>query len=407
MDEKKIRADFPLLNKKINGKPVFYLDNAASTQKPSAVLEALVEFYEGSYANIHRGAYSLSEQATDLYEKAREKVARFIGARPDEIVFTKGTTEGINLAAYAWGGANLSHADMVLISQMEHHSNIVPWQIVAKARKARVEAIRVDTSTLCLDMRQADELLAKKPKVLAVAHASNAIGTVNDVARLCRQAKEQGARVLVDAAQSAPHIRLDVGKIGCDFLAFSGHKILGPTGIGVLFISQSVQKSTPPFLGGGDMIRSVEIGSFTHADPPAKYEAGTPPIAQAIGLMAAIGYIEKIGLERVRGHEIALADLCQKGLEELGCTVYRCGQERWKGGIVAFDTPGIHPHDLATILDRENVMVRSGHQCAMPLHRALGVSATARASFYIYNGKEDVEKLCSGVERAKKIFGTD
>ncbi len=400
-DLKGITADFPIFSKKISGRPIHYLDNAATSQKPLAVIEAEEGYYKEYCANIHRGVYSFSEEATDKYEHARETIARFICAKPSEIVFTRGTTESINMVAYAWGKKGIRKNGKIAITEMEHHANIVPWQIAGEGKKANISAIPIDTETLSLDMENANGII-KDSDIFSFTHVSNAIGRINDARALTGMAHDLGVPVCIDAAQSVAHMALDVKKIGCDFLAFSGHKMLGPTGIGVLYVSEEWGEKMPPFMGGGDMIREVGMQKSTFAPAPQKFEAGTMPIAQAIGLGVAAKYLKSH--EKYIENDNKLATLLQTKLENTGARVYRSKNCAGFAPIVTFTYPNMHPHDIASILNRRNVMVRSGHHCAMPLHKKLGVPATCRASFHMYNSKEDIYELLKGIEDAKKIF---
>ncbi len=397
-----IKADFPIFSNMPNGMPIHYLDNAATTQKPQAVIDSETGYYTEYCANIHRGAYKFSEEATDRYEHARETVARFIGARPNEVIFTSGATQSLNMLAYALAKRQLKKNGKITITEMEHHANIVPWQLAGESRGARIETIPFDTETLALDMSNAQSAI-KGAGIFSFTHVSNALGRINNARELAGIARDFGVPVCIDAAQSVAHMKLEVKRLGCDFMAFSGHKMLGPTGIGVLYVSEEWGERLPPAFGGGDMIREVAIKSSKFMPPPGKFEAGTMPIAQAIGLGAAAGYMDRHReeLEAAAGH----ADRLGKGLEEAGAKVYRRNGGKGFAPIVAFTLAGTHPHDIATILDRKNVMIRSGHHCAMPLHRKMGLPATCRASYHIYNTKDDTNALLAGIEDAKKILG--
>lgn len=395
------RKDFPIFSRLENGRPIHYLDNAATTQKPSCVIEAEAGYYREYCANIHRGAYKFSEQATDRYEKARETMARFIGARTEEVIFTRGATESLNLLAHSLAKMQEGKKWKVAITGMEHHSNTVPWQIAGRGLETSMAQVPFDSETLALDMEKAGQAI-KGSAVFSFTHVSNAIGRINNARELAKMAHELGVPACIDAAQSVAHMKIDVKRLGCDFLAFSGHKMLGPTGIGALYVAGGWGEKLPPFMGGGDMIRTVELQKSSFADPPQKFEAGTMPIAQAIGLAQAAKYLDMHRDRLENGHK--LANSAQKGLEDAGATVYRAKGGAGFAPIVSFSYPGMHPHDMATMLDRRNVMVRSGHHCAMPLHKALGIPASCRASFHMYNTHEDVKELLAGIEDAKKTL---
>ncbi|HEU5344622.1 MAG TPA: cysteine desulfurase [Ktedonobacterales bacterium] len=399
------RADFPILAREINGKPLTFLDSAASSQKPTAVLEAMDHFARTSYANIHRGAYTLSEEATRAYERARKNVAKFIGARSArEVIFTRNTTESINLVARTWADANLRAGDAILLSEMEHHSNIVPWQLAAQRTGARVYYIPI-TDEGELDLAAYDALLERhRPKLVALTQMSNVLGTVTPLPELITKAHAVGALFLVDGAQGAPHLPVDVRALDCDFYAFSGHKMLGPSGIGVLWGRAALLEAMPPFLGGGDMIREVTLEGTTYNDLPWKYEAGTPAIIEAIGLGAAVDYLRQLDMEQVRAHERALTVYALERLRAVpDLTIFGPPAER-RGGVISFTLGDIHAHDLATLLDREGVAVRAGHHCAQPLMERLNVAATARASVYVYTTSAEVDTLAEALERARAVF---
>ncbi len=399
----RVRADFPALRQRVHGRPLAYLDNAATTQKPRAVLEALLRFYKRDCANVHRGIHVLSERATRAYEEAREKVARFLNASsPQEVVFTKGTTEAINLVAQTFGRAVLRPGDEVLISELEHHSNIVPWQMVTGQTGARLRVAPINDRGEIL-LETLERMLSPRTRLVAVAHVSNALGTVNPVREIARLAHRVGARVLVDGAQAAPHLKPDVQELGCDFYAFSGHKLYGPTGIGVLYGRAELLESMPPYQGGGDMIRSVSFEKTIYNDPPQRFEAGTPPIAEAIGLAAAIDYVQGLGQEAIAGHEQRLLEAATVALEKIP-GVRIVGRATHKAAVLSFVLEGVHPHDVATVLDHEGVAVRAGHHCAQPLMERLGLPATTRASFALYNTHEEVDALVRGLRRAREIF---
>jgi cysteine desulfurase/selenocysteine lyase len=405
IDAARIRADFPIFDQLVGGKPLAFLDSAVSAHKPRFVLEALEEFYEHSYGNVGRGVYALAERANAAYEQAREKVREFVNARsPREVVFTRNTTEGINLVAYAWGLDNLGPGDVVLTTELEHHSNFVPWQEVARRTGATFKAIPV-TAEGELELEALDELgRAGNVKVVAVTAVSNSLGTIVPVERLIRFAHEHGAIAVIDAAQAAPHRVIDVQALDCDFLAFSGHKMCGPSGVGVLYGRSELLERMSPFQTGGGMIRRVSVEKTTWAGLPHKFEAGTPPVAEAVALGAAVDYLSGIGLEAIAAHEHELTAYTLEQLgEQPGLTLYGPPLER-RAGIVSFNLEGIHPHDVAQILDAEGVCVRAGHHCNQPLMRRLGVAATTRASFYLYSLPEEVDRLVVGLERARKVF---
>ena len=399
------RADFPILAREINGKPLAFLDSAASSQKPSVVLDAMDQFARTSYANIHRGAYTLSEEATRAYERARKNVAKFINARSArEVIFTRNTTESINLVARTWADVNLRAGDAIVLSEMEHHSNIVPWQLAAQRSGAQVYYTPI-TDEGELDLAAYDALLEQhKPKLVALTQMSNVLGTLTPLPELIAKAHAVGALFLVDGAQGAPHLPVDVRALDCDFYAFSGHKMLGPSGIGVLWGRAALLEAMPPFLGGGDMIREVTLAGTTYNDLPWKYEAGTPAIIEAIGLGAAVDYLRHLDMEQVRAHEHALTLYALERLRAIpGLTIFGPPAER-RGGVISFTLGDIHAHDLATLLDREGVAVRAGHHCAQPLMERMQVAATARASFYVYTTSAEIDTLAEALERARAIF---
>ncbi len=403
-DVEDIRCDFPILERQITGKKLVYLDNAATSQKPRRVIEALTDYYEQHNANIHRGVHRLAEEATAAYEGAREKVACFLGAPDsDGLIFTRGTTESINLVAHAWGRKNLREGDEVVLTETEHHSNLVPWQLAARDTGAKLRFITIlDDGTL--DMEEAERLIGPRTKLVSVIHASNVLATINPVERLVELAHENGALMLVDGAQSTPHLPVDVGTLGCDFFAGSGHKMLGPTGVGFLWGRPEILEAMDPFLGGGEMIREVHLDHSTWNDLPHKFEAGTMNIAQAIGLGAAVDYLDELGMENVRKHERRLGEYVYRRLSEIeGIVLY--GPEKDRTGLVSFSLPDVHPHDLSQILDEEGIAIRSGHHCCQPLMRQLGVAATARASFYLYNTEEEADALIVALVRTREFFG--
>ena len=407
----RLRTDFPILNRQVNGKRLVYLDSAATAQKPQAVLDALDDYYTEHNANVHRGVYTLAEEATAAYEEARAKSARFIGApSPREVIFTRSTTEATNLVAHAWGRSTLAAGDVVVLTHMEHHANIVPWHMLAAERGIELRWIPL-TPDGQLDLTDLPRLL-DGAKLLGVTAVSNVLGTINDIAPLAEAAHAAGALVLVDAAQAAPHLTIDVGALGADFLAFSGHKMLGPTGIGVLWARRELLEAMPPFLGGGEMISDVRLDGFSCAELPWKFEAGTPPIAEAVGLGAAIDYLQGVGMEAVRAHEVSLTAYARSSLQERFGDRFRVHgptDPEARSGVLSFefDTPNgdnVHPHDIAQVLDSEGVCVRAGHHCAKPLMRVLGVNATARASFYVYNDEDDVDALGDALTSVEKMF---
>ena len=403
LDVDRIRADFPILTRQVHGRPLVYLDNAATAQKPESVIRAVDDYYRRYNANIHRGVHTLAEEATAAYEEARRKVARFINAdSPREVVWVRNTTEAINLVAWTWGRSHIAEGDVIILSVMEHHSNLVPWQLLAQEKGARLEFIGLDAEgRLVLD--DLDRLLeehGRRVKLVAVSGMSNVLGTINPVSEIARRAHDAGALLLVDGAQSVPHLAVDVRQMDADFLAFSGHKMLGPTGIGVLWARQEILQAMPPFLGGGDMIRSVHLRHSEWNDVPHKFEAGTPNIAQAIGLGAAVDYLADLGMDQVQAHEQALAAYALERLAEVPNLLVYGPPAGERGGVVTFNLMRegeilIHPHDLASILDREGVAIRAGHHCAQPLMEHYGVPATARASFYVYNTEAEAWLPCS------------
>jgi len=407
LDVERIRADFPILQRTVRGgKPLVYLDSAATSQKPASVIEALAGFYRTSNANIHRGIYELSEEASVLYEEARAKVARFIGAaRAEEVIFVRNTTEAINLVARVWGTTQLRPGDVVVTTILEHHSNIVPWHQLAAERGIVVRFVDIDDDGR-LRLEQLEQLLRNEPvKLVTVTHVSNALGTINPIREIARLAHDAGALLLVDGAQSVPHLPVNVRELGADFLAFSGHKMLGPFGIGVLWARYELLQALPPFLGGGGMIRTVTTEGFTPGDIPARFEAGTPSVADAVALGAAIDYLETTGMAAIRQHERALLAYALPRLEEIpGIRLFGpVGDDR--AGVISFMLGDVHPHDVAAILDQHGVAVRAGHHCTQPLMRRLGVVATTRASFYLYNHEGDVDRLVEALEEARQVFG--
>ena len=404
LDPVRVRAEFPILARTIHGKPLVYLDSAASSQRPWAVLRA-VEHYETScHANVHRGVHSLSQWATEAYEGARETVRRFLNARSTrEIVFVRGTTEAINLVANSWGRSQLKAGDEVLITQLEHHSNIVPWQLICAATGATLRAAPI-TAAGELDMSAFARLLTARTRLVAVAHISNALGTVLPVHEIVRLAHAQGIPVLLDGAQAVAHASVDVRALDCDFYAFSGHKVYGPTGIGALYARESLLATMPPWQGGGDMILSVQIESSTYNDLPWRFEAGTPNISGAVGLGAALEYVESLGREAIAAHEQGLLELASARLAAMP-GLRLVGTAAHKAAVISFTMQGVHPHDIGTILDSEGVAIRTGHHCAMPLMEYYGLAATARASFGCYNNVQDIERLVQALQRVREVFG--
>jgi cysteine desulfurase/selenocysteine lyase len=403
LDVERLRKDFPILSQRVRGKPLVYLDNAATAQKPRAVIDAVTRFYAAENANIHRGVHYLSERATEAYDGVRRQVARFVNAgSPAEIVFTRGTTEGINLVAQSWARTNLRPGDEILITGMEHHSNIVPWHLVAAQTGAVVRAIPL-TDAGELDLVAFDRLLGGRTRLLAVVHLSNALGTINPVRWMVSRARERGVVTLVDGAQSAPHLPVDVQAIDCDFFAFSGHKLFGPTGVGVLYGREALLESMPPWQGGGDMIETVTLERTTFAPPPARFEAGTPMIAQVIGLGAALDYLEAVGRAAIGHWEEELLGYATERIREVD-GVRLIGTAREKASVLSFVVEGVHPHDVGAVLDDEGIAIRAGHHCAQPVMRHYGVPATARASFAFYNTRDEVDALVRGLARVRSVF---
>jgi len=406
LDNKKIRADFPIIDREIApGVSLVYLDSAATSQKPLQVIEAMDSYYRDMNANIHRGIHVLAEESTAAYEGARQRIADFIGAaKSREIIFTRNTTEAINLVAFSWGRANLNAGDVVILTEMEHHSNLVPWQMLSAEMGVKLEFIPVGENGL-LDMDEYIRLLNLKPRMVSFTYMSNVLGTITPAEEIIRLAHAAGALALVDGAQAVPHFPVDVQDLDADFMAFSSHKMCGPTGLGVLFGKEALLEAMPPFLGGGDMIKRVELRSFVPNDLPHKFEAGTPAIAEVIGLGAAVDYLTSIGMQNIAAHERELTDYALDRLEEVpGLWLFGPSADK-KGGVAAFTFQGIHPHDIAQILDRDGLAIRAGHHCAMPLHTKFGIPATARASFYLYNTKQEIDRLINGLYKVKEIFG--
>jgi cysteine desulfurase/selenocysteine lyase len=402
----RIRDEFPTLHQQVNGHPLVYLDNAATTQKPRAVMTALDRFYERDNSNVHRGLHALSMRATDAYEGARARVARFVNAAaPEEIIFTRGTTESINLVAASWGGANLAKGDVILLTEMEHHSNLVPWQLVARRTGAALRYLPVTGDEGLLDLSALDRLLTPEVKVFAFTHVSNTLATINPVAELCARARKAGAVTVVDAAQSIGHMPVDVRAMGCDFLAFSGHKMAGVTGIGALFGRRALLESMPPWQGGGGMISSVDFHESRWKPPPERFEAGTPNFGDAVALGAACDFLDSLGREAIRQHDGALAKMAYERLAELP-GIRLLGPRGERGGLVSFAFRDIHAHDVVTFADEDGIALRGGHHCNQPLMKRLGLTSTARASFYVYNEEREIDALVASMRRTLKFFGS-
>jgi cysteine desulfurase/selenocysteine lyase len=401
-----IRADFPILDQKVNGKPLVYLDNAATSQKPSCVIAALTRFYEHDNANVHRGIHALSMRATTAYESARECSAKFLNAaEPGEIVFTAGTTDSINLVANAWGDENLKKGDVILLTEMEHHSNMVPWQLLARRTGAKLRYLPIVAGdTGLLDLAQLDKVLTPEVKIFAFTHVSNTLGVINPAAELCAKARAVGALSVVDAAQSAGHMPLDVRAMGCDFLAVSGHKMCGPTGVGLLYGRKALLDAMPPYRGGGSMISNVEYFESKWAPAPQKFEAGTPNIADVIALARAMDYLDDLGREAIAKHDEKLAALAYSRLSAEIPGIRLLGPAHHRSGVVSFDLKGVHAHDVVTMADQEGIALRGGHHCNQPLMRKLGLSSTSRASFYLYNTEDEIERLVVALKKIQKFF---
>lgn len=404
-DVEAIRDDFPILDQEINGEPLVYFDNAATSQKPETVIDAIDEYYREYNSNVHRGAHSLSDRATQAYEESREAVKDFINAdSTEEIVFVKNTTEAINLVAYSWGIERLNSSDEILLTGMEHHSNLIPWQLVAERTGAELKFVEL-TERGEIDQESLDNQLNNNTAVFAFPHMSNVLGTIVDAEQLVRKAHDVDAKVLVDGAQSVPHMSVDVNSIDCDFLSFSGHKMCGPTGVGVLYGKKKLLQEMPPFLGGGEMIGRVERENASWADLPHKFEAGTPSIAQAVGLKAAVEYLEDLGMDTIRQHEAELIEYAIDRVESIqGLKIY--GRPEQRGAVLSFSLENIHPHDISQVLDEHGVAIRAGHHCTQPLMDWLGIQATARASLSFYNKKSEVEPFVEGLNQAKEFFGS-
>ena len=402
-----VRKDFAILQRKVrDNKTLVYLDNASTSQKPKQVIDALVNYYNNYNANIHRSVYSIAEEATEAYEKTRDKVAKFINiTNREEIIFVRGTTEAINLVAYAWGRKHIKEGDIIVTTEYEHHSNIVPWQLLVKEKGAKLEYIGMDDNGELILEHLDKYLETGKVKLVTFSLMSNVLGTITDADKIISKCKEKGVKTLVDAAQAVPHLNVDVPKLDCDFFAFSAHKMLGPTGIGVLWVRKSVLETMDPFHGGGDMIREVHKYESTWNDLPYKFEAGTPNVADVIGFSAAIDYLSEIGMDNVRNHEIELTKYALERMSQIkGITIYGTKDISKRGGVISFNFHDVHPHDVATIIDREGIAIRSGHHCAQVLMERLDVAATNRASFYIYTTKEDIDKLIESLDKVSELY---
>ena len=405
LDIKKIRNDFPILSREVNNKPLIYFDNAATSQKPISVINSLTEFYSKYNSNVHRGVHTLSMESTDLFEEARNRVAKFINSKNSEsIIWTRNSTEGINLVSNSWGRKNIQPGDEILVTAMEHHSNLVPWQILADINKAKLVILPINNDgTLNLD--EIDTFINSKTKIVSAVHMSNSLGTINPIQELCSKAHKVGAKFMLDGAKSVPHIPTDVADIDCDFLVFSGHKMLGPTGIGVLYVKPEILEEMDPFLTGGEMVLEVSYEKAKWNELPMKFEAGTPNIADAIALGEAIVYLENIGMQNIRNHEIELTEYALskfKSLDKL--TLFGPLDPLIRGGILSFHSEDIHPHDIGTFLDHEGIAIRTGHHCTMPLIRSLNIPATSRASFYIYNTKDEIDYFINTLDNAIRYF---
>lgn len=400
-----LRNDFPIFKKKINGKDLVYLDNASTTQKPYSVINSITDFYSNYNSNIHRAVYQLAEEATELYEQTREKIANFINVRPEEIIFTRNTTESINLIAHSWARSNLKKDDVIAITEIEHHSNIVPWQILCQEIGTRLEYVGIDENGF-LDVEYLIELISsRKVKLVSISHMSNVLGTIVPIERIVKTAHQYDIPVIVDGAQSVPHMPVDVKNLDCDFLVFSAHKMLGPTGVGVLYAKKELLEKMKPFMAGGDMIKEVFKFHTNYNEVPYKFEAGTPNIADVVGFGAAVEYLEKIGMENIRKHEIYLTEYALESMQSLKyITIYGPMDSKFRGGVISFNIADIHPHDLATIMNDHGIAIRSGHHCAQVLMQRLDVPATSRASFYIYNTKEEIDKFVNAIKEAGRIF---
>jgi cysteine desulfurase/selenocysteine lyase len=406
LDVEQIRQDFPILKREVHpGVQLVYLDSTATTQKPNQVIAAMDDYYRSYNANVHRGVHTLAEEATGAYEATRQRTADFIHAHSaKEIIFTRNTSESINLVAYSWGRTFLQEDDLVILTEMEHHSNLVPWQILAAEKGIRLEFIPVTPGGL-LEMDEFRKLLQQKPKLVSFTHMSNVLGTINPAKEIVHLTHQAGAIAMIDGAQSVPHFPVDVLDLDADFLAFSGHKICGPTGIGVLYGKFDLLNKMPPFLGGGEMIKKVLLRSFVPNELPHKFEAGTPAIAESVGLKAALDYVDRVGMDKIAAHEKEIIAYALNRLEEVPGLKVIGPEARQKGGVAAFTLDGIHPHDIAQVLDQDGIAVRAGHHCAMPLHEKFNIPATTRASFYLYNTADEVDKLIEGLYKVKRYFG--
>ncbi|MBU45335.1 MAG: cysteine desulfurase [Spirochaetaceae bacterium] len=405
LDYQKIREDFPILSTRMNGKPLVFLDSAASSQKPRRVIEAFEDYYRCRNANIHRGAYRLSYEATDLYDRTRARLAKFLGAPdPDTVIFTRNTTESLNIVAYSWAMNNLQPGDEILVSELEHHSNLVPWMMAAKKTGAILKHIPL-TEDARYDLDRLNEVISERTRIVSVAHMSNAVGTIHDLKTIGRAARQAGALFVVDGAQGACHLNVNVEDLDCDFYAISAHKMLGPTGVGALYGKREILENMEPFLGGGDMILTVSRDSFKPAPLPMKFEAGTPNIAGVVAFSVALDYLNQVGLENIHSHEVALLEY---GLEEIkkveGIKLYGSQDLANRGGVISFLLDGVHPHDIGSILDEEGVAVRAGHHCCEPFMKKEGISGTVRASFYLYNGPDDIDALVKSLQKVRSIF---
>ena len=402
-----IRKDFPVLNRRVrDDKQLVYLDNAATTQKPNQVIDAITDYYQNHNSNIHRAVHALAEESTEAFEVTRDKIAKFLNIQNrEEIVFVRGTTEAINLISYAWGRDNVEKGDIVVTTEYEHHSNIVPWQILTQETGAELKYINIDDNGELM-LEQLDEYLATgKVKLVAISHVSNVLGTITDIQKVIKKCKDAGAKILVDGAQAVPHMKVDIASLGCDFYAFSAHKMLGPTGVGVLWARKELLENMRPFQGGGDMIREVHKHETTWNDLPYKFEAGTPNVADVICFAAAIDYLTKIGMDNVRSHEVELTKYALEKMSNVkGLTIYGPKDPQKASGVISFNFNDVHPHDVATIIDKNGVAIRSGHHCAQVLMEKLNVAATNRASFYIYTTKEEVDTLIDSLEQVAKVF---
>tara|TARA_B110000116_G_scaffold169788_1_gene146791 strand:+ start:279 stop:1508 length:1230 start_codon:yes stop_codon:yes gene_type:complete len=405
IDSEKIASDFPILKRKINNNNLIYFDNAATSQKPIQVIESITNFYTSTNANIHRGVHTLSMEATNLYDRAKERVAEFINSNDSEsIIFTRGTTESINLVAETWGKANLDENSEIVITELEHHSNIVPWQELIKETNSKLKYIPIKQDGT-LDLSNLDQIINSNTKLVSITHVSNGIGTINNIKNIIKKAKDVGAITLIDAAQSAPHMPIDVNELECDFLAFSGHKLLGPTGIGVLYGNKKLLEEMPAYQKGGDMILEVTYQKSSWADVPFKFEAGTPNIAGAVGLKSAIEYLMNLSMEEIRNHEIEITEYAYEKMMNInGIEILGPENIDERAGLISFNIPGVHPHDLGTFLDSKGIAIRTGHHCAMPLIKKLGSHSSARASFYIYNTKKEIDKFITEINNSMKYF---